>query len=121
VTYYGERGPVPKAKKRVVDKKHVSFLHDLPCCLSGSRSHIITHHLLRCPSRLGRRAGDNHTLPMTDELHKELHDKVGDERKFLAKFGIHSPVELAESLYENTADHSACLEILGALKNESDS
>ena len=104
--------PQPKAPKRIVDKDHVSFLHDLECCLSGVRSQIIVHHLLRCPSRQGKRSGDNHTVPMTDALHKRLHDIEGDELAIFARYGINDPVALAEALYANTGDHSKCIQII---------
>ena len=108
----GEYGAVPKAPKRIVDKAHSDFLHTLPCCLTGTRQQIIQHHILRAPSRKGGRAGDNHSLPMSDVLHKILHDKEGNELRFFAKYGIKDPVRLAERLYENTGDYAACIQIL---------
>ncbi len=51
-------------------------------------------------------------MPMNDALHKQLHDKIGDEAAFFAAYGIIDPVGLAESLWENTGDFEACNRII---------
>ena len=117
MVYIGEHGPSPKAEKALRSKPHSRFIHELPCCLSGSMQNIIQHHLLRCPSRAGR-SGDQHSVPMTDSLHKELHDNWGDERAFFAAFDIYDPVSLAVELFANTGNFDKCLEILESAKGK---
>ncbi len=111
MTFSGTHRPQPKREKALRCKKHTRFIHELPCCLTGSFQQVIQHHLLRCPSR-SYKAGDQHSVPMNDALHKQLHDKFGDEAAFFASYGITDPVGLAESLWENTGDFEACNRII---------
>tara|TARA_R110000764_G_scaffold240086_1_gene342184 strand:- start:159 stop:500 length:342 start_codon:yes stop_codon:yes gene_type:complete len=91
------------------DKKWLSDCHNLPCVCTNQQTAIVTHHLLRCPSRRGfRRSGDNHILPMTDAKHKELHN-MGDEKKFFEDHGVSDPVGLAEKLYANRHCLNSCI------------
>lgn len=101
---------IPKTR-RIKDKAHVKFVATLPCCISGSED-VQAHHLLRnVPRGMGMKAGDNFVVPLSVELHRQLHDVIGDERAFFKLYNINGRA-LADSLYENSKDRSACLEIL---------
>ena len=116
----GEHGPSPKAPKRLTDAAHSTFIHELGCCLTGARfPRIIQHHLLRAPSRQGGRSGDHESVPMSDDLHKILHDNEGNERRFMAQYIAGSPVDLAHFLYENTGDHFTCGQYMARMRRKS--
>jgi hypothetical protein len=84
--------------KRVQCKKHLAYVAMLPCCCCG-RKPVVIHHLLRGdPKRgMGRKAGDDYTIPCCPEHHWQLHD-AGDETKFLEGYGVNGP-ELAARLW----------------------
>lgn len=101
--------------KRTVNKKHLAFLHELECPVYNAFP-VVAHHLLRGdPTRgMGRKAGDNFAIPLSDRAHRELH-ACGDEVRYLAKFGIDGP-KLASDLYRVSGDIVAGMEIINAIR-----
>lgn len=102
------KGIKPKRNKpgRVKDKRHLAHVATKPCCCCGGVSGP-PHHLLRGdPKRgMGRRAGDDFTIPLCKGHHDELHNcglhGLGDEKKFLAHHGVDG-VALAKQLWAET-------------------
>jgi hypothetical protein len=113
MSYIGQTGPYLKQPPRIRNKRHLAFLHELPCVCTGAMQPIVAHHLLRCESRLGMggKAGDQHTIPLLHSVHVALHHN-GDETSFLAGYGIDAPECLANLLYENTGNFNTCIEII---------
>lgn len=94
------------------DKKHLAWLHELPCCISGSTVNVVAHHLLRTPEKaMGRKSGDNHTIPLASHIHMALH-RDGNETRFLKQYGIDGPA-LARRLWEVSGDIEAGQRVLG--------
>jgi hypothetical protein len=65
---------------------------------------------------MGGKSGDNHIVPLTDSMHKALHN-FGDETKFFENYGIENVVEIAEELYYNKNDLLACEQIILEVDN----
>ena len=87
--------PVPKGikpgrmkPKRLVDRVHRAYVAKQPCCCCGALS-VEVHHLLRAdPKRgMGRKAGDNFTVPLCPEHHRNLH-MAGNEVEFLSRYCV---------------------------------
>lgn len=97
---------------RFKDKKHLIFIRQLPCVVSGEERtdrDRVAHHLLRTGEHgMGLRSGDNWALPLAVELHDEqfagsLHND-GNETEWFKRHGILDPMDLAALLYENSGD-----------------
>jgi hypothetical protein len=103
---------IPKIN-RIKDKKWLAAIHELPCLITKQQTNIVAHHLLRSPSRLGMggRSGDNHVVPLTDKMHKALHNH-GDETDFFESHDIQDVVEIAEELYHNKNNIHECIKII---------
>ena len=108
-------GPIakPGARKqsvhRVISEKHLAFVRTLPCAVTGMPGGNHAHHLTIDRYRMGRKAGDDRTVPLRPEMHQDragaLH--VVGEKKFWNSFGI-DPEYLAAVLWENTGDFIRC-------------
>lgn len=98
-------------------KAHVAFVASLPCCITGRIGGTHAHHLLRGTGEkaMGRRAGDNWTIPLHYKTHDALH-KDGDETGFLEWHHIDGPA-LARSLYAASGDHEQGCRVLRELDN----
>ena len=103
---------IPKLK-RIKDKKWLADIHKLPCLITKKEEDVVAHHLLRSPSRLGMggKSGDNHIVPLTDTMHKALHNH-GNETEFFALHDIEDVVEIAEELYHNRDNIDVCFAII---------
>lgn len=53
---------------------------------------------------MGRKAGDNHCVPLNHQMHHALHAH-GGETAFFNGYGIEDALEIAAKLYELTRDH----------------
>lgn len=118
-------GPIPKprpreqSKHRIIDVKHLAFIRSLPCVASAADNMIrfgcIAHHITLGRYRMGRKAGDDMTVPLLPSRHNvhpgSLHE-VG-ERVFWAVLGIDA-IGLARELYQHTGDYAACTQIIAA-------
>lgn len=107
-----------KPAKPIRDRKHLAFLHKLPCCITGWTYGIVAHHLLRTPEKaMGRKSGDDKAIPLHHDVHVALHCD-GDEVAFLARHGIlHGPA-LAKALYAVSGDIEQAGAILRGLRQE---
>tara|TARA_R100001082_G_scaffold76742_1_gene44662 strand:- start:2094 stop:2429 length:336 start_codon:yes stop_codon:yes gene_type:complete len=103
---------IPKIK-RIKDKKWLADIHTLPCLITKKEQDVVAHHLLRSPSRLGMggKSGDNHIVPLTDEMHKQLH-AYGNETEFFELHNIEDVVGIAEELYRNRNNIDVCFAII---------
>jgi hypothetical protein len=85
---------------RVRDRDHVKSVAKRPCLICGRRPSV-AHHL-RCMQRqaLGRKVGDEFTVPLCRGHHRELH-RCGDETAWWSNAGI-DPATAARALWLET-------------------
>lgn len=82
---------------RVRDHRHLRRVAARPCCICGGQSQA--HHLLRTGEHgMGRRSGDDKTIPLCPTHHQQLHAS-GDESGWLGRHGING-LELARTIWE---------------------
>lgn len=83
--------PTPKAKA-VKDKGYLSFIHELPCIVSGrigvEAAHISFANPIYCHYGRGRgtKASDAWCIPLRADFHAKQHS--GSEREFWHEIGI---------------------------------
>ena len=107
--------PNPKPPRPIRDRKHLAFVASLPCCITGQDDGVQAHHLLSVSEKcMGRRSGDDKTIPLHFQTHTALH-RHGDERGFLEGCGIDGPA-LAAALYEASGDYELACAILRGLQ-----
>ena len=86
--------------RRIWDRDHVRYVVKQPCLICG-RQPRDAHHLRFAQSRvLGRKVGDEFTVPLCRGHHREVH-RVGDEAAWWKKAGI-DPTEKARALWLET-------------------
>jgi hypothetical protein len=101
-----QRRPIDKSAlalaelRRVRDKDHLRYVAAQPCLLcSGTPSDA--HHLRFAQARaLGRKVGDDFTVPLCRAHHRELHHS-GNEPAWWHDMGINA-VEVARQLWNET-------------------
>jgi len=76
--------------KRYVNLKHLGYVRERPCMVCGTDHGIEAHHLLK-PWRGSRgmslKAGDENTIPLCHQHHRELHERGNEESFFKEKLG----------------------------------
>lgn len=101
------------------DKRHLAFIHRLPCVLTGSQMPVEAIHLRSSCLPLGKRhtggqekPSDKYTLPMLPELHRVQHSM--NEVKFWEAYGWKWPrvVQLALDLHEHSGDEETCKKLI---------
>jgi len=92
---------LPIGTTRIIrDKDHLRYVASQPCIICG-RSPGHAHHLrFAQPRALGRKVGDEWTVPLCATHHRALHS-VGDEKRWWAEKGI-DPIAQAMRLWLNT-------------------
>jgi ERF superfamily len=108
--------PVFSEPRRVRDRDHIRHVIKQPCLVCGRRPSD-PHHLRFAQSRaLGRKAGDQFTVPLCRVHHREVH-RYGNEESWWRKSGI-DPLAAARALWlqthplprmESTATHSEAI------------
>lgn len=82
-----------------MDPDHLIAIRNGPCCCCGRIGVTQAHHLRRVEGTgMGKRAADKYAIPLCGMCHSDLHDRIGDEEKFLADNGIDGPA-LAAALW----------------------
>ena len=88
----------PKPPKPIRDAKHLKNIRQCCCVVCGRVTGIDPHHLLRTPEKaIGRRSGDDKTVPLCGPLWANHHKgnnsphMWGDETKWFARNGLHGP------------------------------
>ena len=86
--------------RRVRDRDHVRYVAQQPCLVCG-RTPCDAHHLRFTQSRaLGRKVGDEFTVPLCRGHHREVH-RCGDEAAWWSKLNI-DPTTTARKLWLDT-------------------
>lgn len=102
--------------KRIRDKNHLAFIRSLPCakCVQESKSKKIFWKSEACHIRkgtngaLGRRPGDDYTLPLCPFHHRRQH-QIGEVQFYKS---VPKAVELAQELYWANEDRVRAMELI---------
>ena len=90
--------------QRIRDREHLAFIARQPCLVCG-RIPVQVHHLTFAqPKALGRKSGDQWTVPLCALHHRDLHD-AGDERVWWQRREIEA-VATAERLWRERLDRA---------------
>lgn len=95
--------PPPKRRPRINDARHLAFVAQLPCVITGTRpvdvAHLRTGNLLLGKRHVGasEKPDDRWTAPLCRALHTEQHSM--NEIKFWARHGIGNPWQLCLALF----------------------
>lgn len=86
------------------NKEHLKFVASKKCMINESTCHsqVQAHHLLRTGEHgMGRKSGDDKTVPLCYWDHRSLHDS-GDEIGFFESYGFtyEEVLEYAAKLYK---------------------
>jgi len=86
--------------RRLRDKEHLRFVASQPCLLC-STAPCDAHHLrFSQPRALGRKVGDDFTVPLCRQHHRDLHDS-GNEAAWWHDMGIDA-LEIAKDLWDES-------------------
>ena len=105
-----------KATASFKDEKHLAFIRELPCVITGAYGCEACHIRMGSAEHNKKRTGkgqkpsDAWTVPMHPDLHREQHTM--NESAFWSRYGI-DPFELAIRIYEVSGDIEAGKEVIG--------
>lgn len=85
---------------RVRDKEHLRYVASQPCLLCSATPSDAHHVRFAQPRALGRKVGDDFTIPLCRSHHRELHHS-GNEAAWWHDMGI-DPIEIAGDLWAET-------------------
>ena len=98
--------PIPKPIRRR-NKAHLAFIAEQPCLIC-KRSPCDAHHLkFAQPNTLGRKVGDEFTVPLCRDHHNELH-RHGSEMAWWGNLNI-SALDHARELWQTSPIHQRLL------------
>lgn len=111
---YFKTGLIKQKRHRIIDPGHLAFIRTLPCLACGGPGGT-AHHLTVGRNRMGRKAGDDQVVPLTERCHnmhpESLH--VVGEKAFWNRYGI-DPRPVATELYRLSGDFEKCLRLITA-------
>lgn len=103
---------------RLHDEKHLAFIRQLPCIVSGDNISVEAAHIrysdIRVAKRkvgIGEKPDDCWVLPLSGDIHRKQHGM--SERAFWDQIGI-DPILYALALYAVSGDHERGCQIVGA-------
>ena len=85
---------------RIRDKEHLRYVASQPCLLCSATPSDAHHVRFAQPRAMGRKVGDDFTVPLCRAHHRELHHN-GNEAAWWHDMGI-DPIEIAEELWAET-------------------
>ena len=83
--------------KRIRNKAHLKSITRLPCVVCGRHPTQAHHIQFAQPRALGRKVGDEYTIPLCAIHHRQLHD-AGNEREWWRRQQI-DPLKVADALW----------------------
>lgn len=95
---------------RVRDKDHLRYVAAQPCLLCSATPSDAHHVRFAQPRAMGRKVGDDYTVPLCRKHHRDLHDS-GNEAAWWHDMGI-EPLEIARQLRDDSEKHRALFENL---------
>jgi hypothetical protein len=96
--------------QRVRDKEHLRYVASQPCLLCSAAPSDPHHIRFAQPRAMGRKVGDDFTVPLCRKHHRDLHDS-GNESAWWHDMGI-EPLEIARQLWVDSQKHRALFENL---------
>ena len=85
---------------RVRDKEHLRYVASQPCLLCSAIPSDAHHVRFAQPRAMGRKVGDEFTVPLCRAHHRELHHS-GNEAAWWHDMGI-DPIDIAQQLWSET-------------------
>ena len=89
--------------RRVRDKEHLRYVASQPCLVCGTTPCDAHHIRFAQPRALGRKVGDEFTVPLCRPHHRELH-RSGNEAAWWHEMGI-DPLNAARRLWIAVKEH----------------
>ena len=86
---------------RVRDKEHLRYVASQPCLLCSAIPSDAHHVRFAQPRAMGRKVGDEFTVPLCRAHHRELHHS-GNEAAWWHDMGI-DPIDIAQQLWAESA------------------
>ena len=86
--------------RRLRDKEHLRFVASQPCLLCSAVPCDAHHLRFSQPRALGRKVGDDFTVPLCRQHHRDLHDS-GNEAAWWHDMGIDA-LEIAKDLWNES-------------------
>jgi DNA recombination protein Rad52 len=83
--------------KRIRNKAHLQSITRLPCVVCGRHPTQAHHIQFAQPRALGRKVGDEYTIPLCAIHHRQIHDS-GNEREWWETYKI-DPLKVADALW----------------------
>lgn len=96
---------------RIRSKKHLRFISQLPCCISGRQGETQAAHIRSGCFSLGLKPGDNFVIPLSVSEHRLQHE-IGEEKYYSSFGGVDKAKKLAEDLFSVSGNVEAALEII---------
>jgi len=90
--------------KRIRNRSHLKIIANLPCVVCGRNPSHAHHIQFAQPRALGRKVGDEYTIPLCVIHHRQLHD-AGNEREWWRRQQI-DPLKVADALWRENLDLS---------------
>ena len=91
--------------RRVRDKDHLRYVASQPCLLCSATPSDAHHVRFAQPRAMGRKVGDEFTVPLCRAHHRELHHS-GNEAAWWHDMGI-DPIEIAQQLWSETENRQS--------------
>jgi len=99
---------------KIRSKKHLKFVSEQSCLITGSTGGVQAHHLLRAGGKgMGTKSSDIWAVPLYYTVHDALH-RMGDEIAFFENHGL--PYEYAKGRALTLASQSPDKKIREAAK-----
>ena len=86
--------------RRIRDKEHLRYVASQPCLLCSAKPSDAHHVRFAQPRAMGRKVGDDFTVPLCRSHHRELHHS-GNEAAWWHDMGI-DPIEIAGELWNES-------------------
>lgn len=86
--------------RRIRDKEHLRFVASQPCLLCSATPSDAHHVRFAQPRAMGRKVGDDFTVPLCRAHHRELHEN-GNEAAWWHDMGI-DPIAIAGALWDES-------------------
>ena len=90
---------------RIRDKEHLRYVASQPCLLCSATPSDAHHVRFAQPRAMGRKVGDDFTVPLCRAHHRELHNS-GNEAAWWHDMGV-DPIEIARELWDETEKRRA--------------
>jgi hypothetical protein len=98
---------------RIRSKKHLKFISQLPCCVSGRHGETQAAHIRAGCFSLGMKPGDNCVIPLSVAEHRLQHE-IGEEMYYGPLGGVEKAKKLAKDLFSVSGNYDAALKLIAS-------